>query len=120
MLCTADVHSIFAYIVLLDRISPAVSVFALAPLNTCESVVEVLSGLSDLSVINSVLFALVAEFSDGRYDSGSTAAPSLLESSVLHSLLKLVNRDKTLGYLVSVVTEDLDTGLTRDTGEDRA
>ena len=90
---------------------PAECILDLAPLNTCENVVELLCNLADLLVVDRVLNILDHKLTDRGNHRRCTAAPSLLECAVLKSCNKLINGEKTLGNLVAKTAKNLDAQI---------
>ena len=54
---------------------PTVGIGCFAPLNAREGIVEILSGLADLEVIDGVVFITVGKLTDRRNDSRGAATP---------------------------------------------
>ena len=98
--------------------APAIGILHTAPLNTGESIVQILSHRADLAAGDHIVLAAVAELADGGDNSSGTGAECLLQRAVLGSADELDYRAPgfpvlpwlaivmCIGALVLVVLDD--------------
>ncbi len=94
-------------------------VLYLAPLDTGESVVELLGDRADLAAVYGHYLVSILELAHGRNYRRGTGTKSLVELALVVRLYKLVYFNITLGHLVIHGLQQLNAGHSRNAAEDR-
>ena len=97
---------------------PAELIRDLAPLDACEGVIQLLSYLADLVIIDGVDLIVNNKVADGGDNGGSAAAPRLFKSAVLAGGLQLFKAEQALCHLIAAAFKKLDAGFAGDARQD--